>query len=508
MIGAREGVFGAATKRSLAWALAFVALTACSAIAQTIPVYPGCDVPRPSERGRTFYIDPVHGSPTNDGSKERPWRTLAEVVDPANHLIATRSYIAGPRDPRPIQPINPSGSIRPGDTLVLMSGDHGAVEMRSDLNDDFIWVVAGPDQTPVIDSMKIYASSHWVFRGVKFQGIRPENDPWGGLIEVVSHNWMGPSDNIVFVGNSFSTADESESWTPEDWVNKPFKTGFGSSGFCTALVDNHFFNVRDAASIGGDRTLAQGNLIERMGNDGIDIAASDLIIRGNVIRDGRNTPTEPLHPDGIQGWTAPGVTNRNVVIEGNKVINVNPSDDNTLQGIDIFDGHWDGVTVVNNVVVTNHWHGIALYGVDDARVINNTVVPAQPDKFPSWIMIHDNKDKTPSRHVVVRNNIAAQLIVDAEDVSFDHNIAQKRISANIGGRAPVELTRGGIGDHNFIDGGVFGYFVDYGSRTGHFDLRPTQFSPAAGAGAADGAPPFDIAGKARTPPIDIGAYAR
>jgi parallel beta-helix repeat protein len=325
---------------------------------------------------------------------------------------------------------------------------------------------------------------------------------------------MGPADNMVFVGNSFSTEDQNESWTPEDWVNKPFITAFASNGTCTGLVENHFFNVRDAVSIGGDRTLAQGNLIERMGNDGIDIVASDLIIRGNVIRDGRHTPKEPLHPDGIQGWTAPGVTNRNVLIEGNEVINVNPSDDNALQGIDIFDGHWDGVTVVNNVVITNHSHGIALYGVDNAKVINNTVVPARPEKMPSWITIHDNKDKTPSHHVIVRNNIAAQFIVDGEDITFDHNIAQKRISVHAHNSAfdredlTADIARGSVGDHNVVNGAVFAHFADYEPGHDHFDLRPNIASPAREAGAEDGAPPVDISGQKREAPYDIGAFAR
>ena len=171
MIGAISRILGITTKRSVTWALAIFALTAGSAAAQTISVYPGCDVPKPSERGRTFYVDPVHGSPANDGSKERPWQTLAEVVNPANHLIATRSDVTGP-DPgraRETQPINPQGPIKPGDTIVLMSGDHGVVEVPQYINSDFISVVAGLGETPIVRAMHVVASSHWLFRGVKFQ---------------------------------------------------------------------------------------------------------------------------------------------------------------------------------------------------------------------------------------------------------------------------------------------------------------------------------------------------
>ena len=158
----------------------------------------------------------------------------------------------------------------------------------------------------------------------------------------------------------------------------------------------------------------QGNLIEHFGNDGIDMIASDVTIRGNIIRYGRHSPSEPLHADGIQGWTAKDATNRNVVIDANFIMNT-PSYGDNLQGISIFDGKWDGVVVSNNVVIDNTWHGIALYGVANAVVVNNTVVPSDPQKHPTWIMIHDLKDKTPSKNVVVRNNISSQLLVSGDN---------------------------------------------------------------------------------------------
>ena len=136
-----------------------------------------------------------------------------------------------------------------------------------------------------------------------------------------------------------------------------------------------------------------------MGNDGIDMTASDVVIRGNLIRSGRHTPAEPLHADGIQGWTSKGSTNRNVVVDSNRIINLNPAEDNYLQGISIFDGKWDGLTVTNNLVITNDWNGITLFGVANALVVNNSMIATRPDKYPTWLSIAPAKDKTPSRHV-------------------------------------------------------------------------------------------------------------
>ena len=43
----------------------------------------GCAEPiTPSVGHHSFYVDPERGDKTNDGSAEKPWRTLAEVLDP------------------------------------------------------------------------------------------------------------------------------------------------------------------------------------------------------------------------------------------------------------------------------------------------------------------------------------------------------------------------------------------------------------------------------------------
>ena len=79
------------------------------------------------------------------------------------------------------------------------------------------------------------------------------------------------------------------------------------------------------------------------------------------------------------------------------IINKNKFEENYMQGISIFDGKWDGLTVVNNVVVTNTWHGIALYGVNNALVVNNTVVPSSPRNLLLGLLSMIRKDKTPRR---------------------------------------------------------------------------------------------------------------
>jgi parallel beta-helix repeat protein len=479
------------------------------AAASDLIVPAGCDAPTPSRSGRTFYIDPVHGSMANDGSAGRPWRSFAEVAAKSSHAIATRAYSKNAEGKLDLRPVNPDGPVKPGDTLVLMSGDHGAVDLSQYQNENFIFVVAGENQTPVIRTLRLYSSTRWFFKGIKFQESRPEKELYARMVELAENApFFGPGGNIVFVSNSFSTQDDTSDWSGDDWVNKPFLFAFQSLTRCTTLIGNHFYNVRNAAAIGGDDSLAMDNLLEAFGNDGFDIAASNLTLRHNVIRSGHHGPKEPGHPDGIQGWTVNGSTNRKVIIDANMVINPNQSDDNALQGISIFDGSWDGVSVTNNVVITNTWHGIALYGVKNSTIINNTVIPARPGKYMTWITVHSGKDNSPSTNVVVRNNITGGLVIDdGENINVDHNIAL--------GTIPIARSRKGYQDfggvtasHNLDKVPAIVLFQEFDMSTAAFNLHLSANSLARESGSDEGAPALDLEGRPRKPPVDIGAYAR
>ncbi len=235
------------------------------------------------------------------------------------------------------------------------------------------------------------------------------------------------------------------------------------------------------------------------------MTSSGLTIKNNRIMGSRHTPAEPMHADAIQGWTMGGATNHDVIIDGNIIINGNISDQNYMMGIDIFDGKWQRVTVSNNVVVTNTWNGIALYGVDQALVVNNTVLAARPSGYSTWISIHPAKDKRQSNGDIVRNNVATAFNIDAHDVELDHNIAEKSFTL-ARGDAKFILDHGAIGLRNVVNPSVMRGFVAFDPEGRKFDLRLRPNSPAAGAGSADRAPAVDAAGKPRKPPVSVGAY--
>ena len=94
----------------------------------------------------------------------------------------------------------------------------------------------------------------------------------------------------------------------------------------------------------------------------------------------------------------------------------------TLQGLGCFDGFYIDWVIENNLVITDHWHGISLYGAVNCRIVNNTVVDSNDvSPGPPWIMVNPHKDGTPSQGCLIRNNIAATITVTGDTIA-DHNL--------------------------------------------------------------------------------------
>jgi hypothetical protein len=135
--------------------------------------------------------------------------------------------------------------------------------------------------------------------------------------------------------------------------------------------------------------------------------------------------------------------------------------------------------VENNVIITDHWHGITLMGAKNSRIVNNTVIDLNDEKpGPPWVRISPHKDGTVSEGCVVRNNLTTAVSVpDGQDVQVDNNLIIED---------PSE------------------HFEDLAN----FDLRLIASSPAVDTGSADLAPAMDRneIPRPQGAGIDIGAY--
>ena len=472
--------------KSVAYSL--LCMTVCTSLnAQTVSNPIGCAVPK--RPVHIYYADPVKGSMNGDGSATRPWSTLEAVFEAG--LINGQDTT--------------SGVVHAGDLIYLMTGYHGKINIDpwhgsgKSLNTDFITIQAAPGNLPVLTGIFFQQASKWVFRGLTFQ-----NPPEGPVNEFV---YINHSDNILFDKNTCYSVPDATNWTPEDWATSCSGIGvyIDTSTSCT-ISRNRFSNLFNGAGVGGDGILFTQNTIDYFANDGIDFFASNSIISQNTITNHYGLWNNGSHHDGMQGWTYwDASSTSNVVIDRNLVIAstgdyaaipIVPTDgaDDYLQGISIFDGVWNNVTVTNNVVVARQaYHGLSLYGMTNATVENNTVIGQFTGGFnQTWLGVFVSQTGAPPVNVVVRNNIANAFAL-VSGVSFDHNLAFVDLGQNLG--IPVV-------DPQSV-------FVNYsGSAAAPYNFHLCSGSPAIGTGTSVGAPTVDFSGKTRnSSSIDIGAYA-
>jgi hypothetical protein len=430
-----------------------------------------------------FYIDAERGDPVNDGSAERPWRSLQETLD--RGLVESRGWPALPhREGQDLVPRNPGAAIRGGDTLWLSSGDYGELVVDGFYNTAPITVAAREGQRPRFAKILVRSSSCWVFRGL---GISPDA---GGerkaytLFGIESHGWRGPVHDIAVESCVLSSAEDTSAWTREDW-NARACNGILADGDRIVIRGNRLKNVDFGISAAGPRALVENNVVENFSGDGLRGLGDFSVFQSNTVKN--CYAVNANHDDGFQSWSVgpkgvgSGVV-KGVVLRGNRIVNYedpNQPHRGTLQGIGCFDGIFEDWVIENNVIVVDHWHGITLGGARGCRIVNNTVIdPNDEEPGPAWIRIGKHKDGTPSANCVVRNNLASSIQVDpGEGMEEDHNVLVADKAAT------------------FVDAGAF-------------DLRLKPGSPAIDAGTGALAPVRDAQGVHRPQgrAVDAGAY--
>lgn len=472
----------------------------------------GCPVPQ--SNGRTWYVDPVNGSMQNDGSAARPWHTFAEVMKAG--LISSNKYPAPYQQGSAAQPSNPKGVVHAGDSIYLLSGDHGAAEILGYVNSDFITVQAAPGHSPVLSGLKLIGSSKWAFKGLTFQATRqvlPRANSYK-LVYIAGNKFHGPTDHIYLAKNHILSAPDNvvAAWTNQDWlangVDGVLFYGAGADLNSCTLTQTTIHNIKFGIGISNSRNIAiTQNTIDVFADDGIDIqSVRDILIQQNRITNNRSLG-DGNHNDMIQGQWNP----RSPVLSQNIYINANLMVESTspanfanytnayCQGIGVFDGDWQNFNVTNNFIVVPTWHGIALYGMNGATIVNNTVLSrftgtneksfGKNPRNMTWIGVFNKKPQEGGNapiNVIVRNNVSMNFNLPPVVMS-DHNT-----TAVIG--TPTDPSR---------------IFVKYDEAQASYDARPlpSAGNPIIGTGEASSAPRTDINGSPRRSPVDQGAYA-
>lgn len=433
----------------------------------------------------TFHVDPVAGSDQGDGSAANPWRSLSRVLD--DGLVETRRWPSLPYSSgMTLVPWNQGAPVRAGDTILLHDGDHGDVTIRLHYNSAPITIAAAPGSTPRFHRLHLVSSQNWNLRGL---AVRPspglERPPQ--LVDVVDHNWSGPTWDIHLDDMDIRTVDDASGWTPHDWVNNA-STGIRLGASRLSLGNSRIRNVRFGIVVSAPDVTVRHNVVDGFSADGIRGIADRGLFEYNLVMNCKiGGDDDGNHDDGFQSWSnGPGGVGTgsvdDVVLRGNVFIgSVDPADPlrGSMQGIGLFDGFFDNWIIENNLVITDHWHGIALYGARNSRIVNNTVIDPVPGApGPLWIRVNPHKNGTPSENVVVRNNLAMSFVLSGINLVNDHNL-------------------------QFTHANAASLFV-----APPYDLRLRADSPAIDAGSAELAPTHDALGVPRPQGagIDLGAY--
>ena len=418
-------------KAGLAWSSAAVVVALCGAA-----------------DAATYFVDPT-ATGGGDGSESQPWDSLQAALD--------------------------ADEVADGDTVWLESGDHGTLSITGWSNTLGITIAAVEGETPELSSVLVRNSRGWTLRGLHVIG-----EGTSFLIDL-----DGDNEDIRVESCALRSTDDTAAWTAQDWIDRA-SNGISVDGTAMTIRNNYLKNVGYGISVGADHSLVEGNVIENFSRDGLRGLGDYSVFQYNTVKN--CYAVDDHHDDGFQSWSvgADGEVGTGevvgIVLRGNTIINYedpNQPHRGTLQGIGCFDGTFVDWVVENNVILTDHWHGISLYGARNCAVTNNTVLDLNDeDPGPPWIRVTEHKDGTAPQDCVVRNNLTTAL-ANSDQVVEEANIT-------------------------FSMDEVSDYFVDAAA----FDVHLRPDAAAIDAGTASGAPELD---RDRIPRpqgdgVDVGAY--
>ncbi|MDT3697735.1 MAG: choice-of-anchor Q domain-containing protein [Ignavibacterium sp.] len=374
---------------------------------------------------------------------------------------------------------NAINNVQGGDTISLLSGSYGNLTISGKNNNSLVTIRAYPGAIPVFSSVSIHNSSYWRLFGFD---IKPRYSSGADGTEAVDLD----GSYLTVENCTINYSDDISGWTAIDWVER---TGNGiiMDGSNIKALNNTITAIDHGIACSANNSLVSHNLIVNFRGDGIRGLGDDNVYEYNTIKN--EYDVDENHDDGFQSWSygSGGVgtgTVKNVTLRGNTIINFEDPNQpyrGNLQGIGLFDGMFENWVVENNLIITDHWHGISFYGAINCKIINNTVIDNNNSPNPDpWIMVNNHKNGTPSSGVIVRNNIATDFSLTG-GYTADHNI---------------EITMNNAST----------YFVNTTGGNGDYHLNAT--SPAIDAGIGDEAPNIDKDGVVRPQgnDFDIGCY--
>lgn len=370
-----------------------------------------------------------------------------------------------------------SGKVKGGDTLLLKDGAYGPVAIKVNAVFDVpLTIMSQNAKAAHFDSILLSGSTrNLILRNLS---VWPRNPATGADYLVRAYN---TSSDITLDGLDIRSGEDAGnymSWDATTWESRKY-SGILLQSPRSRVINSKLTGIRHGILVEDDSQIIN-NIVAGYNGDGLR-AFSRSIVRGNRVIDCVKTDTN--HPDGFQSFSRNEVPVTDLLIDSNVIIEWTGAASHpvrcSLQGIGLFRGFYDNLVIVNNLVVTSHYHGISVYGARGAKLLNNTVVNIYGlAEVRPYIAIYPLKDGTLPTGVLVANNIAM----------------------SIQGKASPEV--------KFLNNSVIGLPSLVFENPAAFDYRPKVSSGFIDTGDATVAPATDVMGLKRPsgPLPDRGAY--
>ncbi len=349
---------------------------------------------------------PVSGSTLSGETSPTPTTTLTPVTQPVTNPGAPWNSV---------DELLKSGQVQGGDRILLMGGYYGALNIRNAKFATPVTIQPVPGQIAHAETMTVRASSNLIIRDLKLWALT-ENHP----VNLVIRNY-GDTSNITFTNLDVRAYKDSANymkWTQAKWLANQ-RSGFFIDGANITIQNNRVTGIYHGIQTLGPNAIIRNNIVDGFGGDGMRALGANSLVQGNKLQNCFQINTN--HADGFQSFSRDPVTGKagigvlvGLQLIGNKIVEWNSSATNPLrcklQGIGMFDGMYDDLVIQNNLIVTSHYHGIAVAGTRRAKITNNTVINMNggTSKYP-WIKVTHHKNGTLSSDVTIANNIANQV---------------------------------------------------------------------------------------------------
>lgn len=348
--------------------------------ADAAQVYPGCAVP-PGKFNHIWYIDPVKGKTAAAGglgTQATPWNSLQALTNVASGYATPLLNTAPWAHPNPTaggtriwEDPPHGGPVGPGDEVLLMSGNYGAINIgRYGVpvnNPVHVSIAAGPGQTPVISSLNISGSSGFAFSGIKFQALAATGDA-GQIVNIgdqVAHA-MGRVTYVAIPAAGDTISLNGTVWTFVSSVRGPDQISLGSTLAATLTAAATLLNASTdpntslmSFSASATAFTATAKAYGTSGNaytlaassgtaSGSTLAGGIFFPASNIVLD--NVIVSAADPSVVSGWTQAqwqANTNYGIIARGSCV------------------------SIVNSHILNNHY-GVVM-GADNSLLDDNEI---------------------------------------------------------------------------------------------------------------------------------------